>query len=343
MNHLRGPDFAISWSRLVYAVALFLAAGFAATHLGRAREIWQVFRRGTWGWTAVAVLLQLAFLLNQSALYKAAYQMAGLPQGFKKLLMLVTSSAFVSAVIPGGTLSGASVMIYDGLKQGWDFSRVLIANLIFYLFDYLAFLVLLAVALLYLFLRGSLQQYELLATAFLLLLVCGLFLILFFTATRPSTVLSLSGKLSRLAGRLFPPTARKLSDCDKKAEESVWQLSKALKAAAYCRPVLLRAVLHALLMDGISLLQVQAFFLAFGQAPGPGCLIAGYAIGVLFMIVSITPQGVGIVEGAMTTAYISLGVPPEQAVLVTFSYRVLSLWLPVVLGFACMKKVVARW
>ncbi|SMB97650.1 conserved hypothetical protein [Thermanaeromonas toyohensis ToBE] len=336
------PIFVISRFRLLYIVILFLAAVLIAIRLGQAQEIWRVFQRANWAWIAVAALLQIALLVNQTDLYKSAYRMVQLPLNFKELFLLVTSAAFVSAVVPGGTISGASLMIYDGLRQGWEVSRILMANFIFYLFDYSAFLALLVAALLYLFWRGSLQQYEIMATAFLLALVGGLFAVLFFTGARPATVLNLIRRLSRLVSRLFPKVDQHLPPWESKAEEFVGQLSKALKAAGYSRPALFQAVFHALLMDGISLLQVQALFLAFGQAPGLGRLIAGYAIGVLFMIVSITPQGVGVVEGAMTTVYISLGVPPEQAVLVTFSYRALSFWLPVLLGFMFLKKVVVR-
>ncbi|MGB9859684.1 MAG: lysylphosphatidylglycerol synthase domain-containing protein, partial [Moorellaceae bacterium] len=189
----RGSDYYI----------LFLAAVLIAIHLGQAQEIWRVFQRGNWGWMTVATLLQLVFLVNQTALYKVAYQMAKLPLNFKELFPLVTSATFVSAVFPGGTISGASLMIYDGLRRGREVSRILMANFIFYLLDYLAFLVLLVAALLYLFWRGSLQQYEIIATAFLLAVVGGLLAILFFTGVRPETVLNLIRRLIRLVSHLL--------------------------------------------------------------------------------------------------------------------------------------------
>jgi len=45
------------------------------------------------------------------------------------------------------------------------------------------------------------------------------------------------------------------------------------------------------------------------------------------------PGGVGVIESTMTALYTSLGVPYSVAVVVVLTYRVLSFWFPLVLGF----------
>jgi uncharacterized protein (TIRG00374 family) len=49
--------------------------------------------------------------------------------------------------------------------------------------------------------------------------------------------------------------------------------------------------------------------------------------------VSFLPGGVGVVEGTMAALYGSLGVPGGVTVVVVLTYRVISFWLPTVLGF----------
>ena len=68
-------------------------------------------------------------------------------------------------------------------------------------------------------------------------------------------------------------------------------------------------------------------------------LIAGYSVGVLFMCVSITPQGLGVAEGVMAAAFVSLGVPAGRATVAVLAYRGLSFWLPLLTGFIALRWV----
>ena len=45
------------------------------------------------------------------------------------------------------------------------------------------------------------------------------------------------------------------------------------------------------------------------------------------------------VEGAMALAFISLGVTPAIAILVTLAYRVLNVWVPVAVGFFVVRRL----
>ncbi len=62
-------------------------------------------------------------------------------------------------------------------------------------------------------------------------------------------------------------------------------------------------------------------------------------MGVLFWIVSPIPQGIGLVEGIMTLTYASLGVPTETAAIVSLSFRGLTFWLPLLLGFVLVQRI----
>jgi hypothetical protein len=89
----------------------------------------------------------------------------------------------------------------------------------------------------------------------------------------------------------------------------------------------------------VQLSVLLALFRAFNQQVGTGALIAGYAIGVLFWIVSITPQGIGVVEGVMTLVFTSLGISPVKSALITLSFRGLVFWLPFAIGFLSLRRL----
>jgi glycosyltransferase 2 family protein len=61
-------------------------------------------------------------------------------------------------------------------------------------------------------------------------------------------------------------------------------------------------------------------------------LIAGFSIGYLFLIVSPTPAGVGIMEGAMALSLRSLGLALETATVITLAFRGITFWAPMIIG-----------
>jgi len=330
----------ISIRGFIYPALLFLGAGAAAVHFAEGKQVWRLLRHSAGGWLALAAFGQLLLLLNQSALYGAAYRLAGLPEKIRRLFLLVLAASFTAAAVPGGTLSGAGLMVYDAARRGRETARAVLANLIFFLLDYLGFLIVLALALGYLYFHSALQKYELAAAGLLTALVAAGLLALVFTAARPAAGAAFGGVITAVC-RFLPLvcTLSRKYGWEEKITGFAARLAKAAGAFRADAPTLSRAGLHALLMEAIGLLQLEALFLAFGGSPTPGQLVAGYAAGVLFMIVSITPSGVGIMEGAMTAAYASVGIPLEKAALVTFTYRAFSFWLPVVAGFFALRRV----
>jgi uncharacterized membrane protein YbhN (UPF0104 family) len=74
-------------------------------------------------------------------------------------------------------------------------------------------------------------------------------------------------------------------------------------------------------------------FVAAGHPVSLGALLTGYGLPLLLGRVSLLPGGVGIVEGTMAALYNGLGVPKAVTVVVILAYRLISFWLPKLLGF----------
>jgi uncharacterized protein (TIRG00374 family) len=60
----------------------------------------------------------------------------------------------------------------------------------------------------------------------------------------------------------------------------------------------------------------------------------GFAIGILFSIVSLAPGGIGIMEGSMTTVFHALGTPLEQTVVAVLIFRVAYYAVPFLVSVA---------
>lgn len=113
-----------------------------------------------------------------------------------------------------------------------------------------------------------------------------------------------------------------------------WDL---LTLGAWRRPVLGDA-----LNVGFDILTLYLLFLAAHYTPNPGLVLAGYGLPLLAGKMAVLPGGLGVVEGGMIGLYEALGVPSGVAVVVILAYRLISFWLPALLGFPIVL-LLNRW
>ena len=83
-------------------------------------------------------------------------------------------------------------------------------------------------------------------------------------------------------------------------------------------------------------------FLSFNVPFRVGTIIGGFSIAFLFLIVSPTPSGIGVVEGVMALSLRSLRVTWNMAVLVTLAYRGVTFWVPLLVGIWAFRLINSR-
>lgn len=83
---------------------------------------------------------------------------------------------------------------------------------------------------------------------------------------------------------------------------------------------------------GFDVLTLGLLFAAAGFTVWPAALLAGYGLPMLVSKLSPWPGAVGLVEGGMALVFTALGLDEEVAIVVIVAFRVLSFWLPFVLG-----------
>jgi uncharacterized membrane protein YbhN (UPF0104 family) len=94
-----------------------------------------------------------------------------------------------------------------------------------------------------------------------------------------------------------------------------------------------RPVLGDALNVGFDILTLYLLFLAAHYTPNPGLVLAGYGLPLLAGKMAVLPGGLGVVEGGMVGLYEALGVPSGVVVVVILGYRLISFWVPALLGF----------
>lgn len=331
----------MNWRRIIF-VGLVLLFGFiVVTRFVDIAELLTTLQRGQPLWVGTALIVHLLWLLNQAALYQALYTLVKLPASINHLLPIVLASNFINFSTPSASLGGLVLFLNDARQRGLDASRVVLVNLLFVLLNVIWFAIILAFGLTMLFIWHDLKLYQVIAAAILfanvLLLIGGLVL----AGWQPQLLnrLLLWGVriINSLGQRLLK---RKLLKVEQATRFSI-EFSQAA-ALSHGGRRLGRPFFHTFLVDALDLAVLGTCFLAFPSGGTPialPMLITGYSIGVLFMAVAITPQGVGVVEGAMTAAFVSLGVPVARATIAVLAYRGISFWLPLLTGFIALRWV----
>jgi uncharacterized protein (TIRG00374 family) len=281
----------------------------------------------------------VVFYLVHAALYQATFYIVGLRYRLRDLLLLVLAALFVNVVAPTGGTAAIALFMDDASLRGYPPARAAAGTLLTLVVDFSAFSLLLVVGVVYLFRQADLLPYQIVGvTLFLLfiLLLSSLLLLGLWQPTLLQLVLTWCRLgVCRLAGWLKRPSP--LAE-DWPARNASEYISAAVAIERHPGRLLL-AMGVSLASHLVNLACLYVIFLAFRLPIAFGPLVAGYAMGFVFWVVSPTPQGVGVVEGVIALVYTSLGVPGATAVLVALTFRGLTFWLPLLIGFFMLRRV----
>jgi uncharacterized protein (TIRG00374 family) len=90
-------------------------------------------------------------------------------------------------------------------------------------------------------------------------------------------------------------------------------------------------------------LQIGVLYVIVRAFPGDGAplsLVAHvvvFTLGVLFSVVAVTPQGLGVVEVTLVGAFTMAGVPMGRAAIVVLAYRGFCFWMPLLVGLVALR------
>ena len=328
----------IPWQRILLGGLAVAFVWLVVSNFTEVKKLANTLAQGQWQWVLAAALLQVVYYLTFSATYQSAFYALGIKRKVLELVPVTLGSLFINVVAPTASTAGAALFVDDAARRGHSPARAATATMLQLVADYSAFLMVLAAGMTVLFIYHDLQTYEIIGAIILLMLNLALTSVLLLGVWRPTLVKGLlrwiQTIVNRIGGWFKHPN---LLDSD-------WAYNNAAELAAASQAVteyptrLIRLLLVMLASYAIDIFSLYVLFRAFGQSIGLGPLVAGFAMGVLFWIVSPIPQGIGLVEGIMTLTYTSLGVPAETAAIVSLSFRGLTFWLPLALGFVLIQR-----
>lgn len=307
---------------------------------------------GRWEWVAAGAFLQAVYYLTLANMYRSAFDTVEVKARVRDILPVVFGSIFVNVVAPSGGASGAALFVDDAARRGESPARAMAGTLLTLICDFSAFSLALIVGLIYLYSQHDLKLYQIVGSVILFSITLGMAGVLFLGYRTPfalrrllyriqKTGNHLAGFVDRLLAHIFPRHEIREDPLFSPdwAEKNAIEFQEAGVAISVHPLRLVRTLAIAILAHVIDLVNLFVLFLAYGEVIRLGPLIAGYAVGILFWIVSITPQGIGVVEGVMALVYTTVGIPAEIATVVTLAFRGLTFWLPLAIGFVLLQRM----
>jgi uncharacterized protein (TIRG00374 family) len=323
--------------KFLIILVLFLGAAFVFLSFGELESIVQTLRYGNFWFLLLAVLIQFAWFLMMGLIYQSLYDVFNMQESLLRLALLSASATFVNIVAPTIGMSGMAFFIAHAARNGKSVGKVTVVTMLGLFLDYAAFLVILTLGLIVLFRRNDLDPTEIAASSVMFAIAAGFGFLLYLGSRSAEALGHALAWMARLVNRVVYPFLKRPYLSEDRAHKFAHEMADDLKSLPEKSHSLLLPLVYSLAGKALLICVLVSVFMAFKVPFTAGTIIGGFAIADLFLIITPTPAGVGIIEGVMPLAFSSLRVPWSEAVVITLAYRGITFWIPLALGAASFR------
>ena len=318
--------------KFVIIIVLFLGATLVFLSFSELGSIAKTLQQATMRYILLGIFFQMIWFLVAGLSYQSLYKLLGLNESIWKLIVLSASANFVNTVAPTGGAGGMAVFIGAATEDGHPVGKVTVASMLFLFVDYVAFLFVLTLGLIVLFRRNQIGATELGTSSVMFIVATVLGFLLYLGSQSGKALGNVLAWMARLVNRVALPFIHREYLSEARAHQFAEEMAEDLRSLPERPRSLILPFAYSLAGKILLMLVLMCVFLAFRIPFSGGTIIGGFAISYLFLIVSPTPSGIGIVEGIMPLALSSLSVPLSQGLIVTLAYRGITFWLPLGIG-----------
>lgn len=325
--------------KILFIVVLFLGAALVYLSFGEIETIVQTLKKGNARFVFLAVLIQCGWFLVAGLVFQSLYQLLGIRGSVREFSTLVAAANFVNIVTPSAGMGGMAVFIGNANRNGQSPGKATVASMLYLFLDYIAFLIILTLGLIVLFRRNDLHPTEIAASSVMVAVAAGLGSLLYLGSRSANALGNALAGMARLVNRIARPFIHREYLSEERAHTFAGEMAADLRSLPRQMQSLVKPMLFTLTNKALLMGVLVASFLAFQVPFSAGTIIGGFAISYLFLIISPTPSGIGIVEGIMPLALSSLRVPWSEAVIITLAYRGITFWFPLGIGALALRQL----
>lgn len=253
-----------------------------------------------------------------------------------KLARMSLEMNFVNHVLPSGGVSGISYMTWRLGKYGVPNSRATMAQVVRYAMGFLAFIALLAVAVLVVTIDGSINRWMILVSSLLVSITLGGIFGGIYLISNHARVTKFAGWAARTANTLV----RKVTFGRKKkvlvAADLITffeEMHDDYNVMMQDKRILLRPFLWGLAFTIADVSLFLITFWALGVPVNPAPILIAYGVAILAGFFVVTPGGAGAYEAIMVTFLTVAGMTQGTAIAGIVLTRVILLLGTILLGY----------
>jgi uncharacterized protein (TIRG00374 family) len=318
--------------KIVLVIVAILAVAFVIFSFAELQNILNTLKKSNLIFLLIAFVFEIICLYNTSATFGALYRLVGLQESRWRLFLMTTAANFVNLVAPSGGVGGIAVFLDNARKRKISTGRVMVVGVLYLVYEYAALFCVLLLGFIVLIRRHNLNAGELIAAGFLLLIALADGTVLYLGYKSSEKLGRLLAWLSRLVNRIMSPFFHRDLLKVENAYHFSREVAEGISTIRGSHKNLIWPFLFTLNNKALLICVLAFSFLAFNTPFSTGTLVGGFSISYLFFYASPTPSGVGFVEGILPVALNTLMVPITNAVLITFLFRAVTLWFPLLVG-----------
>ncbi len=323
--------------KFIFILVIFLGAAFVYLSFGEIETILTTLQKGNVWFVLLAIFIQCVWFLVSGLTYLSLYRVLGMDGAIYEFSLMSAAANFINVVAPSAGMGGMAVFISNATRNNQSPGKATVISVLYILLDYVAFLAVLALGLFVLARRNNLSPTEIIASFVMLAIAATLGFFLYLGSKSAQALGSALAGIARFINRIARPFIHRAYLSETRAYEFAEEMATDLKSLPERWRSLVKPLMYALLNKALMMSILAACFLSFDVPFTAGTIIGGFSISYLFLVVSPTPSGIGIVEGIMPLALSSLRVPWSQAVIVTLAYRGITFWLPLGVGAIALR------
>jgi phosphatidylglycerol lysyltransferase len=258
---------------------------------------------------SLGMLLTCVYIFFQGLMYVHSYKALSIAIPLKVAVRMYLKRNLISVFLPAGGVSSLAFFTSEVESHGASKSQIHLASTFFAVIGFISLAIVSLPIFGFALINYKLQKAEYFGFFFLILIIVGLFFILY--------SISKKGKAYQLLSKIRPTVAITL---DEMISHSV------------DRKQLLKTLLFSIGIEILGIVHLYVAMLALGFEPSLSAAFIGYIVMVLILIASPFLRGLGAIEVSLTYILGQFGFPVIAAASITLLYRFFEFWLPLVAG-----------
>ena len=315
--------------KAIIILVIIIAAGFVVANFDYIMSIINAMQGGALIPLVVAVIIMVARHVVQAMSYNEAFGAVGHKTGLWHNIVLIFSLVFINTFCLFSGATGVAFIIDDAHRRGCDIGTSTSGAILSQIGYFAAVFLISIIGFTTMLVAGTMNVVFLIGG----LLLAGTLLVLlsffFMGYYKPGWLVKIFRFVEKIINKVIGIVKRQLPKNWGKATAQSF-INSALVLAHNPKGALI-TVFYAAVSALLNMACRIAIGVAFGFEDVP-TLVAAFSVAAIAVILSPTPQGVGVVEAAIAAILTSAGCSLSVATAIALVYRGIMFWIPFCIG-----------